>query len=432
MARYPKKGQDPIKYIYTDEDIEADPCIQTWCESLAERRGDDELTIDAKRKCIRVGKIMATALGKPVSDIIDECFENDRKPTDQIKPSLRKRNPNYAMLKKVKEWCSKNLEGSLNYHNKIAFASCRGLMAKNGINVDGWVIPIETASKVSSSKFNVDLYTPDAENPTKTYFTGRPIVQKFVRYFSPRNEFLTAGMLSSSVDIGLFLKMSIKDFTDNIKDDRFFWFDGLRERTRERFDTFFSREATQMGLNYIKNERKTTAHGEKIPDNWPLIGPSKYYGKRHPKEGKEILMVRDEGAPLKTNTISEEFRTHYCDTFKIKIPSEEQQPFRPKAWRGFFVESGKAAKIPNKTVDRFMGHKPKEINYTYEKSRNELLPWYNEIEPYVTIWPNDPIGDSEKFKELQELVKTAGLDNSKLQQMSQLQTQQLVDSEKPI
>ena len=398
---------------FTKSEILKFNTVKKWVRRLKRNNKlNQRLSANSRNKVEYTLQMACTCFDINPDEIILQCMKNDR-------------DSNLEMIIDLRNYIQDNTDCSLGSANGYAYGSFRGFMSANDIDTHGWKQP-KIIPKVAQTDSRIELYTPDKKDPTILKFTGRPILQKFFKKMPLRNEFIGMALLSSSQDIGLLTKITINEWKAQKGKERFFWH-GIRERTGEEFKTFMSKEATAKGWEYYESERK------RVNGKYPLIGPLEYYTKRNSgwvkNKTKTPLINHIEGRPINTSTISDEFRRHYEDTFKVKIPLDEYNPFRPKGFRSIFESAATASRTPIVVTQCNMGHKGEVVKKYLKEGRGYLEGFYAALEPFVTVFPVDSSIDITEYLQLQNQLQDTNITVKELIEISKFSKQRLLDSQ---
>jgi len=405
------RNQPKQNWKFTKEQILQFESVKKWIRRLKNNnKFNQRLSSNSENKIKYTLQLATTFLNKNPDDIIKQCQKNDRETNLELIIDLR----NYIL---------DNTDCSQGSANGFSYGSFRGFMSANEIDTHGWKQP-KTIPRVAETDSRIELYTPDKEDPTRLKFTGRKLLQQFFKKMPLRNEFIGLALLSSSQDIGILTKLTIKQWKSQKGKERFFWH-GIRERTGEEFKTFMSKEATAKGWEYYNAERKG------VNESYPLIGAMSYYTKRNPNtKSKTPLINHIESNPINSCTISDEFRNHYEKTFKTSLPLDEYNPFRPKGFRSIFESASTASKIPAVITQCNLGHKGDMMKKYLKESRGYFESFYMGLEPFVTVFPEDNSVDITEFLELKNQLSKSDVSIHDLIEMSKLSKMRLIDSQR--
>ncbi len=302
----------------------------------------------------------------------------------------------------AKEWVDEFYQECLKTTQKSssissAYGVIRGFFSNNGVITQFW----------SSPKMGVlQSHITDEQNPIfvrndNGYELDKEFIKKYLDELGLRDRIICLCMLSSSLDISDVLNMKIEDVAYQ-KDDNFYIV-GQRPKTGEIYKTFFSKETTSMIREYIQKERKLSLDHEIL-----FIPENRMLGREYKKvTGKNLFVnhVKVAEFPITTPMTHENLDCLFRRATKrlgIQTKKGQFQPFRPKRFRHSFQQCCSRVGLPNTVIDIFMGHKGK-INKQYETgSKFELLDYYEQVEPMLTIY-EDIVKDS-KISELEKKI----------------------------
>ena len=275
------------------------------------------------------------------------------------------------------------------------YSMLRGFFSNNGIITQFW----------SSPKIGVlQSHITDEQNPIfiKTdsgYQLDRDFIKRFLEILGFRNKIIALCMLSSSLDPSDILSLKIEDVKYQKEEN--IYIHGQRPKSGEVYKTFFSKECSKLVREYIELERKNALDEEIL-----FIPEAKQLSKQYQKiTGKKFYenKVRVAEFPYCTPMSGVNLDVIFRRTSKklnIHCKRRQAQPFRPKRFRHTFQQCCSRSGIPETIIDSFMGHKG-SINKQYETGiKYELLDYYEQVEPMLTIY--EDISKSSKIVELEK------------------------------
>ena len=278
-----------------------------------------------------------------------------------------------------------------------AYGIIRGFFSNNDVITQNWSSP-----KMGVLQSNIT----DEQNPLfvrndNGYELDREFIKKYLDELGLRYRIICLCLLSSSLDISDVHNLKIEDVKYQ-KDDNLFIV-GQRSKTGEIYKTFFSKETTSMIREYIQKERKSTLGHEIL-----FIPENRMLGREYKKvTGKNLFVNRVKVAeypitkPMSHENLDMLFR-RATKRLEIQTKKGQFQPFRSKRFRHIFQQCCSRVGLPNTVIDIFMGHKG-DINKQYEtESKFELLDYYEQVEPMITIYEDIP--KTSKISELEKKI----------------------------
>ncbi|MGD0803892.1 MAG: hypothetical protein ABSA11_07455 [Candidatus Bathyarchaeia archaeon] len=209
-------------------------------------------------------------------------------------------------------------------------------------------------------------------------FIDKTELRKFLNSLSPRDRSIGLAMLSSSQDSGDIFRLTVGQFKTGCKMNgtgiRFFW-DNNRVKTSERFQSFFSVEATEAVNQYLETERIGALETEPLfTINATIID------KKTKKKITKIVAMQPEHLHKAYSYTAKQIGIVW-DSAKF------QNPFRPKRLRHYFLTCASKAGIDEIFQNILTGH-TLTIGQSYVENRADLEIIYKRIEPYLTIFGN--------------------------------------------
>ncbi len=325
-----------------------------------------------------------------------------KNPDEIIEIALRDNDQAREWVDEFYQECLKTTQKSSSISS--AYGVIRGFFSNNGVITQFW----------SSPKLGVlQSHITDEQNPIfvrgdNGYELDREFIKKFLDELGLRDRIICLCILSSSIDISDVLNLKIEDVKFQKNDN--IYLVGQRPKTGEIYKTFFSKETTSMIREYIQKERKSALDHEIL-----FIPENRMLGRAYKKvTGKNLFENRVKVAefpitkPMSHENLDMLFR-RAVKRLEIQTRKGQFQPFRPKRFRHAFQQCCSRVGLPNTITDIFMGHKG-EINKQYETgSRFELLDYYEQLEPMLTIY--EDISKDTKISELEK--KISDIENKK-------------------
>jgi len=277
-------------------------------------------------------------------------------------------------------------------HNNVVtgiYGTIRGFYSHNL----PFKVSIRTPKYKPRTVVTTDAITPLTEitineDGKKIVDIQRDIFKRFLNELQLRDQVVVAGLLSSGMDSGDIVKVTIGMIREQSEHDRIF-FSNFRNKTGEILNTFWSIEATALARKYLNTERRGAGDDECL-----LV-----CGKRQQKRDFFVLYHRaynatkDQGLlpklrPLTEKALARKLRKTAAD---IDIPLKKgvQSPLRPKKYRKLFSDACDKAGIGENKRKIFMGKSDKSDKVYAGVSRHELEIYYELVEQYVTIYRSD-------------------------------------------
>lgn len=235
--------------------------------------------------------------------------------------------------------------------------------------------PKRRRSAVSQRDSRTPVFGYD-EDREETYLNG--LLPQFVSNLNFRDQTVAVCLLATGADAADLLSLRVefvKDGRGRITSlPRIKW-EGDRLKDGFPFRTYFSREATNLLKRYVEQERADAG------DDEPLF-------------------VKEDGDPLNTHGLSENFR---AAAERMGYARKGQSnPFRLKRLRHAFREACSAAHIDQGYAEAFMGHSSGVSASYLERGEGSFLREYVRIEPYVTLFGVDRNGVTDLAETVEE------------------------------
>jgi len=259
----------------------------------------------------------------------------------------------------------------------------RGFYTKNKVNTTGWITPSLESPQVDNSDSQVPLFIKN--KITKKLDLNREILSKFFRFHNPRNETIGLCLMSSGLDISNILALKIGDITSQSEQERIFITQN-RSKTGEIAKSFLSREATGFIRKYILQYRKNAGFDELVFVNQLVDQKRKFHMKNHRRAINSDTLLAE---PCKVVDISREFRRVQENKMGLMIQNVKQSPLRPKRLRKVFKTACTRAGVDLDMIRVFMGQVSQVSKIYLGKSREELETYYEQVEPFVTLYHNE-------------------------------------------
>lgn len=360
-------------------DWERFSAVRTWKKNLTSKNFNKELTDNAwNSKRTYFLKFLKFTKMNP-----DELIELAKKDNESVRDLV---DDYYRELTKTIQKSSAS---------NACYSVLRGFFSNNGIITQFW----------SSPKIGVlQSYITDEQNPIfiKTddgYQLDRDFIKRFLDVLGFRNKIIVLCMLSSSLDPSDILNLKIEDVKYQ-KEENIYIHD-QRPKSGEVYKTFFSKECSKLLREYVELERKNALDEEIL-----FIPESKQLSKQYQKiTGKKFYVngIRVAEFPyykhMSVVNLDMTFR-RASKKLNIHCKKGQAQPFRPKRFRHTFQQCCSRSGIPETIIDSFMGHHG-SINKQYETGiKYELLDYYEQVEPMLTIY--EDITRTSKIVELEK------------------------------
>ena len=280
----------------------------------------------------------------------------------------------------------------------------RGFFSNNGVITQFWSAPKMGVlqSHITDEQNPIFIKTDDG------YELDREFIKKYLEELGYRDKIICLCILSSSLDIGEILTLKIEDVKFQ-KDDNIYLV-GQRPKTGEIYKTFFSKETSKLVREYIHKFRNSALDHEIL-----FVPENRMLGRVYKNiTGKNLFVknVKVAEFPITKSMSHENLDMLFRGAVKrmgVHIRKGQCQPFRPKRFRHVFHQCCSRVGLPNTVTDTFMGHKG-SMNKQYEtESKFELLDYYQQVEPMITIY--EDIRKDSKISELEK--KISEIENKK-------------------
>ncbi len=245
-----------------------------------------------------------------------------------------------------------------------AFGSVRGFYTHNGIDFGKWSTPkiSDMIKDTIENDRDFPIFTYEPEN--NEYTLNYSELKRYMDLLSLRDKSILLGLLSTGLDSGDLLKLTLGWLRSQSERERLSW-RGIRQKTKIAFWTFVSREATESIRHYVDVERKLAPDNERI-----------FYTRRN-DGGK--------GKPLTPTQFAARL-AHAAQKMGIYPDGSTQNPFRAKRMRHIFQTACRRAGIPLDRMHTFVGHVGGiEMQYL-ERNLAEHESFYTRVEPFVMIY----------------------------------------------
>jgi len=361
----------------------------------------------------------------------DELIAEILNADDMMKPKILKRRLQYAF-----NFCKKGIksqdENSL--HNNVVtgiYGNVRGFYSHNL----PFKISVKTPKYRPRTVVTTDAIIPLTEITTNTegkriVDLERRIFKKFLERLPLRDQVIVTGLISSGMDSGDIVKVTIAMVKEQINHDRIF-FSNFRSKTGETLNTFWSKEATALARQYIEEERKNANDDEPL-----FVCGKKQQLKVFREEYNRSYTTNDwkllsKAAPLTPQMLARNLRGA---AKKLGIPLKKgvQSPLRPKKYRKLFSDACDKAGIGENKRKIFMGKSDKSDKVYAGQARHELEIYYEMLEEYVTIYRTESKIETEN-RELRENATQQDQRNEsrdKKMNVMQIQLLELTNKEK--
>ena len=259
----------------------------------------------------------------------------------------------------------------------------RGFYTKNKVNTAGWITPSQESPQVDTCDSQVPLFIKN--KLTKKLDLNRETLSKFFRFHNARNESIGLCLMSSGLDISNILALTIGDIASQSEQERIFITQN-RSKTGEIAKSFLSREATSFIRKYILQSRKNALYDEPVFVMQPMDQKRKFL-----KENQRKAMIDDTliAEPCKPDDVSRAFRQIQETKMGLKVHITHQSPLRPKRLRKVFKTACTRAGVDLDMIRVFMGQVSQVSKIYLGKSREELEMYYEQVEPFLTLYVNE-------------------------------------------
>lgn len=223
------------------------------------------------------------------------------------------------------------------------------------------------------------------EDGKKIVDIQRDIFKRFLNESPLQYQVAITGLLSSGMDSGDLVKVTIGMIKEQSEHDRIFFSD-FRNKTGEILNTFWSKEATALARKYIDTERKDAS------DDEPILTSGKRQQKRdfYKLHGRKYNPINDvlPKHPITEKSLARKFRKIAAD-MDIPLKPGVQSPLRPKKYRKLFSDACDKAGVGSNKRKIFMGKADNTDKVYAGVARHELEIYYELVEQYVTIYRPD-------------------------------------------
>lgn len=396
--------------------------VKNWKESLATNSDSMRLTTGTYNG-------MKTWFPRFLKSTINEECPNGLNPDELIAEAVNDPKTISKRLKFAFWFCQESIKSQdedSRFNNAVTgiYGNVRGFYSHN-LPI---VLKIKTPKYRPRTVMITDGITPLTEITTnldgvKIVDIDRKIFKKFMQILSLKYKVVVTGILSSGMDTGDIVKVTVGMIRDQKDHERIF-FSNFRSKTGEFLNTFWSKEATAYAREYVETERSDALDSE------PLLVNSfkqqkrdffELYHRKYTPNDDSLLPLKK---VLSGKRIARKLRISAKDIVSLK--PGVQSPLRPKKYRKLFSDACDKAKIGENKRRIFMGKSDKSDKVYAGQSRHELELFYEIVEQYVTIYREESkieIENQNMREENKILTKKLTEHDEILQQMIKKETE---------
>jgi len=273
---------------------------------------------------------------------------------------------------------------SLSHNSAITgvYGILRGFYSHNKISTQGWHSPRQQPKKVEQTDGDFPLFKKTKNN---TLDLDRETLQRFFEKLNPRDKTIALCLISTGLDDGDLLKLNVGFVRNqNAKQKRLF-LSNYRNKTLETIRVFFSKEATKKLREYVKIERSDAIDDDPLFVN-TMPERKRLFRIKYKRDYRQMdYDLLPDAKPLTQHTLSQNFR-RFSESLGIKIEKSQQSPLRPKRLRHVFRTACQLAGLGDDMARIFMGQKSQASKTYLPKSREELEQFYEQVEPFVSVF----------------------------------------------
>jgi len=353
--------------------------VRTWKKNLASKSFNKEITDNAWTSKRTYFRKFLKFTGMNPDELIELAKKDNESMMDLVDNFYRQ------LIKTIQKSSASN----------ACYSVLRGFFSNNGVITQFWCSPKigVLQSHITDEQNPIFIKTDDG------YQLDRDFIKRFLDVLGFRNKIIALCMLSSSLDPSDILNLKIEDI--KYQKEKNIYIHGQRPKSGEVYKTFFSKECSKLLREYIELERKNALDEEIL-----FIPELKQLSKQYKKiTGKKFYEngVRIAGfpyyKPMSVVNLDMMFR-RASKKLDVHCKKGQAQPFRPKRFRHTFQQCCSRSGIPETIIDSFMGHHG-SINKQYETgNKDELLDYYEQVEPMLTIF--EDVAKSSKIVELEK------------------------------
>ena len=305
-----------------------------------------------------------------------------------------------AAVRRITDFKAHLLDNGVKMNNAITIANggIQSFYSHNRINLPKITYRKETPRVVESDD-NHSLHVYD--NATKKIRFNSDVLQDIAANLSFRDQVAMLGILSTSQDPKDLFGLNV-GFVRGKNGERLFWA-SQRQKTGERFRTFFSVEASRFLRKYVETERSNADNEDPL-----FVTDGRTFERTNPatKEPETISF----GVRMNVHAFSMNLRTAQKKLGLVE--DKKQAPFRSKRLRKLFRTACARAGIDEGYRMLFMGHSGNVSSGYLETPTAMLEEEYARLEPFVTVFKTTTSEDIDEMT--LELKNTKeGLDEQK-------------------
>ena len=347
--------------------------VKHWYKSLSQNTDEQEIAKNTKAAIEFWFPKFLKSIDLNPDELIEEAISDPQIIKERLSDGFK--------------WCRKNLPTN-DYNNIVlaVYGVVRGFYSHNLPSMPKIRSPRIRPRTVEKTDANFPLTKIIEDSDGDRIEIDREFLKEFFERLEFRDKVMMICMLSSSLDSGDLMRMTIADVIYQTEHERIFVCD-FRSKTGEIINTFFSKEATKLLRKYMRRNRRDAEPNE------PLFTVR---GSKRMNSSQLSVNLRRAAASL-----------------GVPLQKGVQSPLRPKKMRKLFSDACDKAGIGERKRKIFMGKFDKSDKVYAGKARHELEIYYKMVEPNITIY-SDPI-DKEKFTKFQEKMQK-DVEEIKLQQ----------------
>jgi len=282
-------------------------------------------------------------------------------------------------------------------HNSAIIRSygiIRGFYKHNKITTQGWHTPKMIPKAIEQTDSDLPLFA--IESKTKKLDLNRPLLRRFLKELSARDEVIALCLISTGLDDGDLLNLTLGFVREqNPYHDRIF-LSNFRAKTMEAVKVFFSKEATKRLREYVRKERVDGKDDDLIFVTSNTERKKQFQRKYCRDYTNMDYDLLPPATFLRPETLATNFR-HAAERIGTTLQKDKQSPLRPKRLRKVFKDACQAGRIGDDMANIFMGKADRSNKVYLGKSREELEIYYSMLEPFVTVF-SEKINEDEILK----------------------------------
>lgn len=382
---------------------------------------DEVMKFNASRRWVtrlemKNKKLTKSNLANRKSSLTKFCKFHNMTPDEFIEEALKDAELGET---RIHDWYS-SLENKVSENARTAYcwSIIRGFYRHNKINTQNYIGKRMGLSEVK----NVDRQLPlfkhiieqddDGNDVILERTLNHKLVNSFFRKLSERDELIGSLLMCSGLDIGEILTIPLKKILSQPRRKKIFWEDP-RSKNGGITRTFFCTSCTKKIREYIRKFRLDA------DDREPVFIISKQSQRTRMTRQRDLsnlaLNVHDielnfkEGFTQlnnqwKKNDEVREYLENKDEPHYVYISKYQQQPLRPKRFRGVFVTACKAAGIDDTYIDIMTGANGKHSKSYSEDEIESLEILHNLVEGILSLEPKSK-KNSKLEKEFEDYKK---------------------------